>query len=243
MMAGMKWLFFLFPFFLFATPQEELLKIFDIPSSEIVETTKQLWMQQGKERWQFEQRYEYLRPQVWPLFEEMGMLSEIKPAREHYDAVLVLGSLLSTFQARVQYLEGQQIHFDKIVFLTGARPLLNSEKERLPGLETETEMVQWVYEHSDLPKEVPVLFIDTPMQGTKRPTTVDTVIGWLQTSPSVGDYLAISNQPYVHYQNAVLNRIVPFAVETVGPAPRGDPSVDLMLDTLAKQWLYESEED
>lgn len=96
--------FLLLPLLLFATPQEELFKIFDIPPTEMVESTQRLWMQQGKERWHFEKRYEHLRPQLWPLFEEMGMIDEIEPAKSHYDTVLVLGALRNRVQDRVNYL-------------------------------------------------------------------------------------------------------------------------------------------
>jgi hypothetical protein len=125
-----------------------------------------------------------------------------------------------------------------LVFLTGERPLLDSEKEYLPGLQTESEMVRWVYEHSDLPKEIPPLFIEVPMKGNRRPNTLDTIHAWLQTDPHPITCLALSNQPYVHYQQAVLDRLLPFSVETVGNAVIGNPSVALMLDTLAREMTY-----
>lgn len=239
----MKWFIaFLAPFLIFATPQEELFKIFDIPEgatpTEIVETTQRLWLQQGKERWQYEMRYEHLRPQLWPLFDQMGMLEEIKPTQSHYETVLVLGALLNRVQDRVAYLLQTGVTFDQIIFLTGQRPLLESEKKKLPDLETEAQMVQWVYEHSALPKKIPVVLIDVPMKGTQRPNTLDTIAAWLETNPLPENCLAISNQPYVHYQGAILNRLVPFPVEIAGPSVLGNPSVDLMLDTLARELIY-----
>lgn len=228
--------FLLLPILLFATPQEELFKIFDIPSNEIVSSTQQLWMQKGKERWDFEKRYEHLRPQLWPLFEEMGMVHEIKPTKTHYDTVLVLGALRNRVQDRVDYLVQTGITYNQLVFLTGERPL--RESEELPQLNTEAEMVQWVYDHSPLPKDVPLLIINVPMQGTKRPNTADTVKAWLNTHPSPSSCLAISNQPYVHYQKAVLNHYLPFEIDVAGPSILGDPSVDLMLDTVAREISY-----
>lgn len=239
----MKWLLYLLtPFLLVASPQEELFQIFNIPDSEtkeeVLKTIQNLWMQQGKERWQFQSRYETLRPQVWPLFQQLGMVDEIRPARSHYDTVVVLGALLSRVESRVQYLIDCNITFDRIVFLGGERPLQDSEKEKLPGLHTESEMIRWVYQHSELPKDVPVLFIEVPMKGSRRPNTLDTIVAWLKTEPHPSTCLAISNQPYVHYQEAVLNRFVPFSVEAAGPAIIGDPSVDLMLDTFAREMTY-----
>jgi hypothetical protein len=229
---------FLVPIFLFSSPLEELLKLFDIPPAELVEGTQRLWLQQGKERWQYEKRYEQLRPQVWPLFDELGMLQEVKPTKTHYNTVLIFGALLSRVQDRVDYLVATGVTFDQLVFLTGERPLLASEKEQLPGLATESEMAKWVYQNAALSKQIPVLFIDVPMKGAQRPNTLDTVVAWLDTAPLPSSCLAISNQPYVHYQGAILDRYVPFDVEMVGPSVLGDPSVDLMLDTLARELYY-----
>lgn len=239
----MKWiLVLLVPFFLLASPQEELYRVFDIPSSapqeEILETIQRLWMQQGKERWQFENKYEELRPQIWPLFQQIGMVDAIRPTKSHYETVLVFGSLLTTFQNRFDYLIDCGISFDQVIFLTGERPLLDSEKEKLPGLHTESEMVRWVYQQSPLSKEIPALFIEVPMKGDRRPNTLDTIHAWLQTDPHPQTCLAISSQPYVHYQEAILARFVPFPIETVGYSVKGNPTVALMLDTLAREMTY-----
>jgi len=236
---GMKWLIVLIiPFLLFASPQEDLYRVFDLPETASLETVQRLWIQQGKERWQFENKYEELREVVWPLFVEMGMVNEIKPARARYETVLVLGALLSTVESRVDYLIDCGVAFDQLVFLTGERPLLDSEKKKLPGLLTESEMVKWVYEQSNLPKSIPALFIDVPMKGEIRPNTLDTIRAWLQTNPHPETCLAISSQPFVHYQEAVLNRWVPFPVEVVGHALIGTRTVALMLDTLAREMTY-----
>ena len=236
----MKWiLVFLVPFFLLASAREDLYGLFDIPitssQEEILQTIQRLWMQQGKERWQFENKFEELRPAVWPLLQEMGMIDEIKPTKTHYETVIVLGALLSRVEDRVDYLISCGISFDQLVFLSGERPLLDSEKEKLPGLLTESEMVRWVYEHSDLPKDHSVLFIEVPMKGERRPNTLDTINAWLKTNPHPATCLANSNQPYVHYQGAVLDRLLSFSAETVGNPVKGKPTVALMLDTLATQ--------
>lgn len=233
-MPAMKWiLFFITPFLLLASPQEEIFQVFGIHS---VEEAKMLWLQQGKERWQFENRYEHLRPQLWPLFDQMGMLREVKPSKTHYDTVLIFGALLNRVQDRVEYLIQTGITYDNLIFLTGERPLLDVEKEKLPALETESQMVEWVYSHSAL--NSPALFINVPMKGTQRPNTLDTITSWLETNPLPASYIAISNQPYIHYQGAILNRTVPFEVEIAGPSLLGNPSVDLMLDTLAKELIF-----
>lgn len=239
----MKWIFWFFaPLLILASPQEEIYEIFKIPPSasqeEVLKTAQHLWMQQGKERWQFQSRYEHLRPQLWPLFRQLGMVEKIAPSRNHYDTVLVLGALLSRVQMRVDFLIHSGATFDHLVFLSGDRPLLDSEREMLPDLKTESEMVRWVFEHSQLPKDVSVLFIEVPMKGARRPNTLDTIQAWLQTDPHPTSCLVISSQPYVHFQGAVFNRLVSFPVETAGSAIEGDPTVDLMLDTLAREMTY-----
>jgi hypothetical protein len=239
----MKWiLILLVPFFLLACPQQELFRIFDISPTatqeEILQTVQRLWIQQGKERWQFDKKFEELRPQLWPLFVEIGMVDAITPECDHYETVLVLGALLSTVQERVDYLIECGVTFDQLVFLSGERPLLESEKLHLSDLKTESQMVRWVYRHSSLPKDIPVLFIEAPMNGLRRPNTLDTICAWLKTSPRPKSCLAISSQPYVHYQGAIFARFVPFPIETVGGALKGTRSVALMLDTLAREWTY-----
>ncbi len=235
---------------------KSLLEIFgidpDASPAEIVAETQRLWLQKGKERWEFDSRYESLKPKAWPLFEKMGYLTKAEPRRAHYDYALVHGALLSRVGDRVAYLASLcnqgMIRFDSIVFLTGARPLQESEKQVLPNLSTEREMVEWVYNHSGLPKDLPVVFIDAPMKQRPdgswlRPQTSDTILHWLISNPSPGSCLAISNQPYVAYQDAVARNHLPsdFDLETVGPAPIGSLSVSLLLDTLAKE-LYEKYE-
>jgi len=218
-------------------PLQDILDYFSIS----VEEVKEKWVQQGKERWEFDERYESERECVWPLFERARYIFEIAPTKMHYEYALVFGALLSTAQKRIAYLKElleRGIHFDRIVFLTGERLLLDSEKT-LCFCTTEKEMIEWVYEHSDLPKKIPVLFIDSPMQ-EKRPTTKDTIDSWLETEPKIGSCLAISSQPYVLYQDSVLRSVISeeFEIETVGPQVTGNPTVALILDTVAKEITY-----
>lgn len=230
----MKWFYFLIaPFLLFA--QQQLFDLFQI--SDLNDIRNQ-WIQQGKERWVFEQRYEDLREAVWPMFQELGMVDEIKPAQDHYDTAVLLGALYSTFQRRLDYLVKTGVTFDRIVLLSGERPLLDSEKATLPGLETEADMVRFVYEHSPIAKHIPVEFIAVPMKGERRPNTLDTLNAWLKKNPNPKRCLVISTQPYVHYQGAIFERFFPFPVEMAGPAIAGSPTVALMLDTLGREIFY-----
>ncbi len=161
------------------------------------------------------------------------------------------------------------IRFDSLVFLVGERPL-DPEKESRQELfdrnnkqlaikatwqepvelpKTETEMAKMVFDQTELPQgfldHVKVYFIDTPMQstpegGTRRPNTGDTIKLWLDEMPHPGSILAISNQPYVGYQHAVLKTLVPkeLSFQTVGQKVGTIQNVDVMLDNLAR-WLYQ----
>ena len=75
----------------------------------------------------------------------------------------------------------------------------------------------------------------------KRPTTPDTVLDWLKIKPHPGLCLAISNQPYVLYQDSVLKTVLPpsFTVETIGEKmDETSYNVSLLLDNLAR-FLYQ----
>jgi hypothetical protein len=86
-------------------------------------------------------------------------------------------------------------------------------------------------------ESIPVVFTNAPAQpGAKRATTRDTIREWLSEKPIPGKCLAISNQPYVEYQQAVTVRLLPedFSLEAVGPPIDGTPSVAILLDTLGR---------
>lgn len=232
-------------------PLQELLSLFDISIENAVSETQKQWLQKGKERWEFDRRFEEMRPKLWPLFEKLGLLDEIEPEQTSYDYALVLGSLLGTMENRVGYLSTlhkKGICFGQIVFLTGDRDLLETEKAEC-RVSTETEMARWVYEKSDLPRDIPVVFIHAEKKQIEgkwvRPQTSDTVLEWMKQEPKTGSCLAISNQPYVSYQDAVLRKLLcqkekgdsQFSLETVGKAPQNPPSIALLLDTIAKD-LY-----
>jgi hypothetical protein len=106
-------------------------------------------------------------------------------------------------------------------------------------------MIQFLYDHShmtDAMKKIPVQLISAPMISEesgilRRPLTADTLSAWLATNPTPGTCLAISNQPYVAYQQTVLKTLLPsdFSVQTVGAAT-SEPTekISIMLDTLAR---------
>lgn len=161
------------------------------------------------------------------------------------------------------------IHFDHLVFLVGERPLdkekeseavlFDTKNEYLPARpdwkkpealpKTETDAAKMIFDQAVLPKDfkdkVKVTFIDTPMQknndGTvRRPNTGDTVkLFKPMVDKQPGSILAVSHQPYVGYQDAVMRTLLPeYRVETVGSKAVGTIHIGVALDNLAR-WLYQ----
>lgn len=165
----------------------------------------------------------------------------------------------------------QGIRFNTIVLLGSDRPLdpaiepesalLKAEDSIFPfdpswqfnGVlpKTEGEMMRFVFDQMELPsgfENVTFTFVNTPMiptaqGGMRRANTMDTIKQWLSCNPKPGTCLAVSNQPYVGYQDAVMRTGLPatFAVETVGHAPSDSEKIAVYLDTLAR-WIYQMQQ-
>ncbi len=227
-------------------PCAQLLEKFGISpyasKAEIVLEAQRLWLQRDRERWEFDQRFEPMKAELMPLFDRMGMLQKAEPKRSSYDYVLVVGALAQTVESRVGYLAdliAQGMEVREIVFLTGERPLLPSEREKT-GAETERQMAEWVYSRSELPRSIPVRFIDAPMNGTKRPGLADTITLWLEGNPKAGSFLLLSSQPYLGYHQAIASYFLNegFEGDAAGPAVKGSPSAALLLDTYARELFW-----
>jgi len=159
------------------------------------------------------------------------------------------------------------MRFDELVVLTGQRDLMAEEtldvimksklltivdRERLErrwsSVKTEKDMMQVIIEESDLPealrKHVKVTVVDAPKKFVNgklaRPTTGDTVNAWMEKQPEAGSCVAISSQPHVLYQQAVLATLLPenFHVETIGYQENGHAKIAETLDALAR-FLYQ----
>jgi hypothetical protein len=125
-------------------------------------------------------------------------------------------------------------------------------KGPVPFPKNETDMIKIVFDQSKHPsiKGENVIFVHTlKKQGQARATTETTVYKWLeQCNPSAGTYLAISNQPYVYYQELSIQQSLLKAgrqdihVEVVGPGktPNAvpdkaqDQEISVLLDNLAR---------
>lgn len=239
----------------------------------IVEQTQKAFLRPAdKERWEIGWETKLNPETANNLFDKLGLIKEVKPSDQQYDYALLMGAIASTVRTRLNYLATlfkNGIHFKKIIFLGGARPLdteLESEfilynpdvtryplnpawqkPSKLP--KTEIEMMRMLYEQMDLSSEfraIPVRFIDTPMQqnpnGTiRRPNTADTIKEWLTTKPKHGSVLVISNQPYIGYQDVIVRTFLPseFKIDSAGSASKQKKQT-IYFDSIAR-WLYQEE--
>lgn len=242
--------------------------------SSIVEATQKEQPQgflrpKGAERWELAPLHEDKRESIVTYMRHMGAFDRVVPTKKRYNYVLILGATIHRVRDRVAYLvelHNKGIQFGKIVFLGGKRvldPAIEKESDFVNGSNgfltikkdwklakaptTEAEMMQMVWEQSELPAElekIPVEFVDSPMRMVDgkltRPTTKDNVESWLASNPIPGPVLAISNQPYVGYQDSVFRDYLPnnFELETVGSASEGKDKVATLLDNIAR-WTYQ----
>lgn len=212
-------------------------------------------------------------------FEKFDLGKSVYPKQKQYKGVLFLGSLLSSVRQRLAFfnelIENNAISFDKVYVLTGERKLepgcgetaakLLKGDPHLIQIKTswrmakqlptnETEMVKLVFDQSAHPLLTPerVKFIHSLKEkGHPRATTKNNVEKWIQEcQPENGTYLAISNQPFILYQELAIKRNIlankkEIEIEAVGPGvssptlanyniknPRNKAAV--LLDNIAK---------
>lgn len=219
----------------------------------VVAGTQKSWLRpSGQERWEMADPLAHYKGRLLPLFDQLGMVQAMYPAQKQYTYAVILGSLYTNVKNRLVFLIHawqQGLRFKKLIFLTGARPLRIDEQEALQSkissrsFATETDMMQAIYETMEMSddfRKVPLVVVDAQaQQGARRPTTADTIKAWLTLQPEPGSIIAISSQPHLGYQQAVLKTFLPksFSVETVGRAALETTRVSEYLDALAR-WLY-----
>lgn len=187
------------------------------------------------------------------IYTKLGLFEEVKPQKISYKGILFLGSTLKSVRPRLaflnQLLDSKACTANKVYVLTGERvlspevgetkeALLNPKNgiiafrpewtppQQLPN--NETDMVKLVFTQSRHPslKEEDIIYVHSlKATGYSRATTESTVYKWLELcKPEPGVYLAISSQPYVYYQQLVIQNALLKAkrsdiqVHTVGPA-------------------------
>ena len=187
----------------------------------------------------------------------LGFIDEIKPKNKNPDAICVLGAVYSRIENRLNYVENlvkDGVLPANLVFLVGERPVTVNIDGSMEDLEkiaskynidslkklTETHMAKEVYQKSALYNRFPTTILDTPAGDLPRPTTQTTVlelIGWLKQNPNVKNLVFVTNQPYVKYQQAVIDNVFRNAnfkidFEVVGSAEASKENGHLIVEAL-----------
>jgi hypothetical protein len=234
----------------------ELYAAFGIQPAKAIPQTQKLWLRKnGQERWEMQELSREKKSYVLGWARKEGIFDAWKPSLQVYDKALILGATTHRMQMRLDYLKqmwNQGVRFNEIIWLTGERPLDPKIDQAPASCKTESDAAVLIWEQAAIPsemRELPVTFIRVPMKGEegnlKRPNTEDTLVDWLKTSPTPGNCVFVSDQPFCGYQFAVIKGIVPddypFDVVGWGVDPHAHPSgAAITLDSIAR-WLYQEE--
>lgn len=155
---------------------------------------------------------------------KLEIISQINPQNEFADAVCILGATMPTMFTRIKYVEelyANGLNIKNIILLTGERYVtkdIDASEEVLMQIATnyalesissltETHLFDYLFKNSSLFNKFPTYIIDTPAKNT-RPTTHTTMVelaGWLKEHEDIKNITFVSNQPYVKYQEAIIN--------------------------------------
>lgn len=234
---------------------KELLSVLHI-EGDLVTATQKHWLRKpGKERWEMEELEADQRSFVLTWAEKQGFFIPWKPSCKIYHAALILGGTTSSMQRRLNYLKqlwDEGVRFQEIVWLTGERPLDDQIDTLVDRCSTEAEASRILWEETPLPddmRRLPVTFIADEMkaEGTslRRPNTKDTILTWMDTTPSARRVLFVSSQPVCYYQFTVIKTTLAkkFLFDLVGPGcdPTKHPAMGaVILDSLARQIYQEN---
>lgn len=239
--------------------------------TDIVEKTQNGFLRPAdKDRWQLTEKFTQTQKNGSKILSKnLGLVDAVNPLYTVYDHLIILGSTATTAYERLIDLVSlwkQGIRSDALVFLGSERPLDQEYESAQTILElignfsqgkegiaqklprTETELLLFLWNHITVPTDLALvqpIIINAPMNGTKRATTADTIVHWLKTNPKVGRCLFISSQPFVGYQDAVIQGCMPaeFIVDTVGRSyPEQSYHLTVVVDTVAR-WLYQLREN
>lgn len=238
----------------------------DVAPKDLNDKLQQTWFKDGYLRYQIAGDPPSADDQQ--LLSELGCIASVAPASERYTGVLLLGALRPRVVSRLHFLTCYQytVEFDMLYLLGGARPLDPVKEGRdvlctpaelsfregwappqqLPA--TEAEMMKLVWTQSHLRASWRCTVVDTPLQpkpdgSTRPPNTGDTVREWLRKyDPKPGHYLALSNQPFVQYQEFTVVHALPegFSVQACGPESSLTLPLATYLDNCAKQLFEET---
>ncbi len=221
--------------------------------ADIVAATQKQWLRKGNlERWEMSELSPMQKNFVLKWANEQGLLDAWTPLNKAYDTAVLLGGATFRMEKRLSYLIelwNQGIHFDRIVWLTGDRPLDPKVESLASCCTTESEAARLLWEKANLPEQmrhVPITFVSAPMKTegliTKRPGTRDIIKAWVDTAPESCSALFVSNQPFCGYQFAVIKSTLPKSIQfdLVGPSIDSkslQAPAAVILDTVAR-WIY-----
>ncbi len=230
-------------------PANPLLAILDILGIKhnatitdiIAKTQEHLLRKKNQERWDVNpDLYEDKRTLLLPHLQTLGFVDAIQPQSLSYDYALIFGFVSIDVGSHLHYLTKFLPHLQikQCVLLTSSLPLPDCVPARMHGI-TEADAMRQVYTTSAL-AQYPYTVIDVAMiptaDGIRRPTTDDTVLAWRATQPTPGTCLAVSGQPFIRRQTAILESRLPktFTILSSGPTAEPTFSMSLYLDELAR---------
>ena len=248
---------------------DTLLSLFKIPHeldfNSMIEASQTWRRKPGQERWQLPDIKvdTGTHNQAVALIRTMGWIDEVRPARQEYDYVLLLGATVPRMQKRLEHvvrLWQKGIRYKRLVFLVSQRPLIPeidlvnqliantsghlAEPQSRPITETEGAVMVFQSTHMmpDM-RSTPVTFVDSPRHWNQtywqRANTRDTLKSWMAKNPAPGSTLVISDQPNGRYQEEVVRQELPetFLIELAAPGADPNTRLAIYLDALAL-WLH-----
>ncbi len=229
---------------------------------DIVIKTQEAWLSKQKERWYMDQTPHPEHDKLTELFKQIDAEDALTPKKNHYTYALLMGATAFRMKLRLDYLLEQiskGITFDELIMISGERPLdpavedpariskiFNTPLELAATFKTEGDVMEYL--KSQLPSEIlakKVTVVRAPMKqlpdgSFTRPTVGDIIPAWLKkANPQPGTCLVVSNQPYVHYQEASVRLYLPdtFEIDAIGDAASATDYDPVKLDNLAR-WIY-----
>lgn len=223
------------------------------------------WLRQPRtERWDIDDndKIKTDTDKYTDLFTQLGLFEKKEPKQQDYDVVLLFGARQACVEERLGYLcsllKDNKLKVKQLVLLGGQRPLMKDREaitdtlqEKLKKEPTELDMMKALVNQrveDGVLKGVDIVPINAASkEDGRRPSTADTILEWLEKKPLDvnASVLAISNQPHIAYQEAVLKGILDKEslldsiglLETVGSAlgTLGErEKISIVLDALAR---------
>lgn len=214
----------------------------------LVAATQSQWMQKGRKRWEFTPIIPTDDAQYLNCVKKLDCHDDILPKKTQYDYAVLLGATVPRMRLRIDFLKrnwAQGVRFHTLVFLCSKRPidpLADGSIAQRTEEEAGMSLLQEIIPDAIL-SNIQITCISVPLENKDEksvfPNTADTIALWLNSSPTPGNCLFISNQPFIHYQDAIVGSMLPkhFYFETVGPMSPLEVPASILLDTVAK-WLY-----